>query len=103
MEEELLFICMSFGFAYIFRNPTYFQDSYCHMYGGLKMGFRLVIGFISNLQVITTINYYTIAALHNLQSLHTDLFGLSALVFMDSKHRNYNSLTELHTPDITHK
>jgi hypothetical protein len=30
--------------------------------------------FINNLQVITTINYYTIADLHNLQSLHTNLF-----------------------------
>jgi hypothetical protein len=67
MEEELLFICMSFGFAYIFRNPMYFQDSYYHVYGWLKMGFGLVIGFINNLQVITTINYYTVAALHNLQ------------------------------------
>jgi hypothetical protein len=40
----------------------------------LKMGFGLVIGFFNNLQVVTTINYYTIAALHNLQSLHTNLF-----------------------------
>jgi hypothetical protein len=45
--------------------------------------FGLVIGFINNLQVVTTINYYTIAALHNVQSLHTNLFGLSALVFTD--------------------
>jgi hypothetical protein len=43
----------------------------------------LIIGSINHLQVETTINYYTIAALHNLQSLHTNLFSLSALVFMD--------------------
>jgi hypothetical protein len=35
------------------------------------MGFGLVTGFINHLQVITTINYYTVADLHNLQSLHT--------------------------------
>jgi hypothetical protein len=46
-----------------------------------RRGFGLVIGFINNLQVITTINYYTIAALHDVQSLHTNLFSLSALVF----------------------
>jgi hypothetical protein len=43
----------------------------------LKTGFGLVIGFINNLQVVTTINCYTIAALHSLQSLH---FSLPALV-----------------------
>jgi hypothetical protein len=68
----------------------------------LKMGFRLVIGYINNIQVVTTINYCTIAALHNLQSLHTNLFSLSALAFVDLSHGNYNSLTELHTPNITH-
>jgi hypothetical protein len=41
----------------------------------IKDGFGLVIGFINHFQVITTINYYTIAALHNLQSLHTNLFS----------------------------
>jgi hypothetical protein len=34
----------------------------------LRRGFGLVIGFINNLQVVTTINYYIIVALHNLQS-----------------------------------
>jgi hypothetical protein len=53
------------------------------MYQSLKTGFGLVIGFVNNLQVVTTINFYTIAALHSLQSLHTNLFSLSALVFMD--------------------
>jgi hypothetical protein len=71
------------------------------------MAFGLVIGFINHIQVVTTINYYTIAALqitvqgqdfmahplhthahahayaHNLQSLHTNLFSLSTLVFTD--------------------
>jgi hypothetical protein len=56
-------------------------NSYCHVYGLLKTGFGSVIGFISNLHVVTTINYYTIAALHNLQALNATLFSLSALVF----------------------
>jgi hypothetical protein len=77
------------------------MKEYCHVSQSLKTGFGFVIGFINNLQVITTINYYTIAALHNLQSLHTNLFSLSALVFTDLQHRNYNSLTESHTPNIT--
>jgi hypothetical protein len=42
----------------------------------LKTGFGLVIWFINNLQVVTTINYYTIAALHTVQSPHTNLFSL---------------------------
>jgi hypothetical protein len=62
-----------------------------------------VIGFTNNLQVLTTINCYTVAALHNLQSLHTNLFSLSALVLTDLSHKNYNSRTELHTPNITRK
>jgi hypothetical protein len=68
-----------------------------------KDGFGLVIGFINNLQVVTTINYYTIAALPNLQSLLTNLLSLSALAFTDLQHGNYNSLTELHILNITHK
>jgi hypothetical protein len=47
------------------------------------MGQGLLIGFINHLQVVTAINYYTVAALHNLQSLHTNLFSLSALDFTD--------------------
>jgi hypothetical protein len=38
---------------------------------------------------------YIIAALHNVQLLNIILFRLSALVFQDLSHRNYNSLTEL--------
>jgi hypothetical protein len=46
----------------------------------LRRGYELVIRFINNIHVVTTIKHYTIAALHNLQSLHTNLFSLSALV-----------------------
>jgi hypothetical protein len=46
--------------------------SYCHVFGWLRCWFALVIGFINNLQVITTNNYYTLADLQNLQSLHTN-------------------------------
>jgi hypothetical protein len=38
--------------------------------------FGSVNGFINHLQVVTTNNYYTIADLHNLQSLHTNLLSL---------------------------
>jgi hypothetical protein len=67
------------------------------------MGFELVIGFTGYLQVVATINYYTIDTLHNVQSLQTNIFSLSALVFTGLKHGNYSSLTESHTPNITHK
>jgi hypothetical protein len=50
---------------------------------GLKTGFGLVIGCINHLQVVTTINYYTIAHSQNLQSLHTNLLSLFPLVFTD--------------------
>jgi hypothetical protein len=53
----------------------------CHSWP--KLGFGLVIGFINHLQVITTINYYTITALLNVESLHINLFSLSALVLTD--------------------
>jgi hypothetical protein len=56
---------------------------YCHVSQWPRRGFGLVIGFINNLQVVTTINYNTIADLHNLQSLHTNLFSLSPLIFTD--------------------
>jgi hypothetical protein len=35
--------------------------------------------------------------------LHTNLFSLTALVFTDLQHGNYNSLIELHIPNITYK
>jgi hypothetical protein len=53
----------------------------CHVSQWLTRGFGLVVRLINNLQVVTTINYYTIAALHNVHLLHTNLFNLSALVF----------------------
>jgi hypothetical protein len=54
----------------------------------------LVIGFINHLQVVTTNNYYTIVALHNLQSLHTNLLSLFPLVFTAiSWQRVYNTGT----------
>jgi hypothetical protein len=37
--------------------------------------------FIGSSPVVTTNNYYTIADLHNLQSLHTNLLSLFPLVF----------------------
>jgi hypothetical protein len=65
----------------------------------LKTPFRLVIGFITILQVVTTITYYTIARLHNLQSLHTNLLAVSAVVFMYSVSLNHTLQIEssIHT------
>jgi hypothetical protein len=34
---------------------------------------EIVVGFSNHLQVVTTNNYYTIADLHNLQSLHNNI------------------------------
>jgi hypothetical protein len=44
-------------------------------------GFELVIGFINHLQVVATNNCYTIADLHNLRSLHTNVLRVLSLVF----------------------
>jgi hypothetical protein len=41
------------------------------------------IGLVEYLQIVNTNNYNTIADIHNLQSLHANLFSLSALVFVD--------------------
>jgi hypothetical protein len=60
------------------------------------MGFGLVIGFINNLQVVTTINYDSIADFHT-----TKHCTLSPLVFTVLQHRNYKSLTKSHTPNTT--
>jgi hypothetical protein len=74
---------------------------YCRVSQWPRRGFGLVIGFIGYLEVVTTNNYNTIAELHNLQSLHTNLLRLSALVFMYLWHRIYKSLTKSHTPNTT--
>jgi hypothetical protein len=55
---------------------------FCHVSQWLKTGFGLVIGFINNLQVVTRNYSYTIAVLHNFQSLHNNLSQFP-LVFMD--------------------
>jgi hypothetical protein len=46
-----------------------------------KGWFRMVIGFIDHLQVVTTNTYYTIADLHSPKSLHTNLLSLFPPVF----------------------
>jgi hypothetical protein len=51
------------------------------MFGWLKRGFGLVVGFIINLQVVTTSNYYILADLHILESFHTNLLSLFPVVF----------------------
>jgi hypothetical protein len=54
----------------------------CRVYQWLNTGFGLLIGFINYLQVVTTINYYSTADLHNLQSLHNNILSLFPLVFI---------------------
>jgi hypothetical protein len=56
---------------------------YCQVSQWLTRRFGLVIGFTDHLHVVTINNYDTIADLHNLQTLHTNLLSLSALVLMD--------------------
>jgi hypothetical protein len=63
--------------VYTFSGEMYIVT--CH--GDCSSGFGLVIGFF-NLQVVITINYYTIATLHDVQSLHNNLFSLAAQVFL---------------------
>jgi hypothetical protein len=46
-----------------------------------KTRFRLVIGFINRLQLVTTNNYNTVPDLHNLQLLHYNLLSLFPIVF----------------------
>jgi hypothetical protein len=53
-------------------------DKYCHVYWWLKTGFELVIGFIGYLQVVTTINCYTIADLHTTK--HSTLISSAYLL-----------------------
>jgi hypothetical protein len=48
----------------------------------LKTPFWMVIGFITILQVVTSITYYTVTHLHSLQSVHSNipiLFGASGI------------------------
>jgi hypothetical protein len=54
---------------------------YCNLFGLLWMPFRLLICFINNLQVATTVSFNTVVGLHNLQTLHTILFTLPSVVF----------------------
>jgi hypothetical protein len=55
------------------------------------------------MQVVATINYYTVAVFNNVQALHNNIFSLSAPVFTGLQHGDYNSLTETHTQNSTHK
>jgi hypothetical protein len=73
----------------------------------LETPFGLVLGFIHDLQFVTTITYSTNARLHNLQALHSNLFTLSSAVLAYLSHGSNTSLTKLHAPDpryaITYK
>jgi hypothetical protein len=72
----------------------------------LEIPFGFVIGFINDVQVVTTITYNTVTHLHNLQSLHANILSLPSVVFAYSKHGSHTSLTGLRTPNspciITH-
>jgi hypothetical protein len=64
----------------------------------LKTPFRLLIGFITILQVVTTITYNTVTYLH---SLHANLFSLSAVVFAYSVSLSLKHLNSLHSSSHT--
>jgi hypothetical protein len=66
-----------------------FYCEYCNVFGYWDTQFRLLIGFIRSSLVTTTINYNTVPNLHNLQSLHANLFTLSAVVFTYSVSLNH--------------
>jgi hypothetical protein len=61
-------------------------ETYCNVFRSTGTPFGLVIGFMNNLQVLTTINYNTVT---HLQSLHSNLFTLSAAVFTYSVSLNH--------------
>lgn len=52
------------------------KSEYCQVSQWQRHVSGLVIGFINNPHVVTTINYFTIAALQNVQLFHTDLFSI---------------------------
>jgi hypothetical protein len=62
------------------------------------MGFGLVIGFTNHLQVVTTNNYYTIADLYNLQSLHTNLLVPFTQTTITPHQSSRSISTSLHYP-----
>jgi uncharacterized membrane protein len=64
------------------------------------MPFGLITGLFNNLPIVTTINYYIVMGLHTLQTLLTNLFTLSSVVFTYLQRGSYPSLTESHTPNI---
>jgi hypothetical protein len=73
-----------------------------------RLGFELAKRFCTYSEVVTTINYYTTANLHNLRLLHITLLSLFPLVFTIrflAKDTNYKSLTKLHIPntDVLHR
>jgi hypothetical protein len=51
--------------------------TYCHVYGRLKTGFGLVIGFIDPLEAVTINNYNTITDFHTFQSTVAHALGFS--------------------------
>jgi hypothetical protein len=49
---------------------------YCNVFVWLQTRFGLVIDFINNPQVVTSINSYTVTYLHSLRSLNTNLLSV---------------------------
>jgi hypothetical protein len=89
-ECECAWVCRRKGTEIILRVQTWWlqpvivfaaNTKYCHVYQRPKVGFRLVTGFTNDLQVANITNYYIIADLHNLQSLHANLVSLLLIVF----------------------
>jgi hypothetical protein len=65
----------------------------------LKTAFRLLTGLFNNLQTVTTINCYSVTGLHTLQTLLTNLFTLSSVVFTYLQYNTYSQTSLwLHDP-----
>jgi hypothetical protein len=69
---------------------------YCHVYGWLKTAFGLVIGFINNLQVVTTVNYYNITDFHTFQSTVAHALGFSVSTSLLATDLNTETSTSNH-------
>jgi hypothetical protein len=61
----------------------------------LKTPFRLLIGFINHVQVVSTITYNTVTYFHNLHSLPANHFTLPAVVFAYSVSLSLKRLNSL--------
>jgi hypothetical protein len=63
------------------KSSICFLRAYCNLFLSTEDAVQILSRLYNNLQVVTTINYNTLAGLHNFRTLHTYLFMLSSVVF----------------------